>query len=803
MRLYADLRCLQDPNYAFRGIGRICSALLRGARQTLSAPVEIVGLLDEQLPALPDEYRGLVDVCQFCWTPQPSRTTDLFFQPSPMTHDAALLAPLLGRSRLHACAFVHDFIPLDWPEHYLPTPASYRGYLKNLFWLKYYATFCTNSHSTARRLQTVLGIAEQQVEVVGGTVRDIFLNFDPRRIGGRPWPCRFVPYRYFLAPCGSDQRKNVEAAVVAQAHLIKRTGCSLGLVVVGHYPPGHQAHLLELFHAHGGSAAQLEFVAGVADADLACLYHYALATICPSRLEGFSLPIVEALACGCPVLAASCEAQRELIEQPEALFEPDDTQRLSALLERTWLEPAFRADLLERQQPTALEFSEHKVAGRFWRRVLRDARGPAAGPTRTTLSSKPRIAFLTPFPPDRSGVALYTAQSLESLARHAIIDVYTDAVGYHPRPWIRRFAPITEAPYVVDEYDRVLAVIGNSHVHARIIDYHCRYGGACLAHDNRMADFYNWRRGKHEFAAMASRALGRPVSVEEAQDWLKDGSRLPWTFYDEIVAKADPIMVHSRGIQALLARHYGVQARYLPFCCYRHFTEEELSPASRQAARQRLGIPADQVVIISLGMVHPTKAPPECLWALEHLHAWGLPAHLYFVGSDQGYEWPLADWACRLGLRAHVHTLGDWVSDQVYRDFLLAADLAIQLRTHGLGGLSGAVLECISAGLTTVVNQDLAEAMEGPSYVLRVPDHLSATLIAEQLIEAYEAGRHRTRLGPERDAYIREHSFDNYALRLLEGLGLSSGEGPRATQIALAADEPVCASRCPSPSAGR
>jgi glycosyltransferase involved in cell wall biosynthesis len=774
MRVYTDLRCLQDPDYASRGIGRHCAALLRSVRQTVPEPVEVVGILDEQLPALPEEYGGLVDVRQFCLTPQPGRQTDIFFQPSPMTHDPSPLAPLLGRSRLRGCAFVYDFIPLDWPERYLPTPERRRAYLNNLFWLKYYQTFCALSHYTARRLRETLGTLGHAVEVVGGAVRDVFFRFNPRAAAGRPLACRFAPNRYFLAPGGHDRRKNVEAAVAAHARLIGRTGCPLGLVIVGHYLEDYQALLRQLFREHGGPDRQLEFVSGIPDEELARLYHHAIATICASRMEGFSLPVVEAIASGCPVLASSCEAQQELVDQPEALFGPDDTDRLSDLMERIWCEPSFRAGLLEQQRPVAPQFAEQQVAARFWRRVLRDLKpGPARrGPA--SRSDKPRVAFLTPYPPDRSGVAEYTAHSLQSLAAHATIDVYTDAQGVPEQPWVRRFAPLTEAPYVVDEYDRVVAVVGNSHFHTRVIDYHCRYGGACLAHDNRLAELYNWWRGPEKFTAMARRALGREVSVAESQSWLHDASQLPWTFFDEILAKADPLIVHSRGIQAHIAAAYGRQAQYLPFCCYRHFTDEELSEASRQEARQRLGLPQGRVAVITLGIISAHKGPLECLWALEHLRAWGVPADLYFVGTDQCYKAPLAEWTDRLQLRDHVHVLGDWVSDQVYRDFVLAADFAIQLRTHGFGGLSGAVLDCISAGLPTVVNEDMAAAMDGPSYVFRVPDNLSPTLIAEQLANAYEAGRHQTRGCPDRDAYVREHSFDNYARQMMQVLGLSS-----------------------------
>jgi glycosyltransferase involved in cell wall biosynthesis len=773
MRIYADLRCLQDPEYAFRGIGRHCVALLRSVRQTMPEPLEVVGILDDQMPALPEEYRGLVDVRQSCLTPQPRRQPDVFFQPSPMTHDPSPLAPLLGQPRLRSCAFVYDFIPLDRQECYLPTLERRRGYFNNLFWLKYYQTFCVLSRHTARRLQEILGVPGPAMEVVGGAIRDVFFRFDPRAAAGQLLPCRYAPNRYFVAPGGHDRRKNVEAAIVAHARLIGRTRCAHGLVIVGHYLEDYQAQLGNLFREHGGPPGQLEFVSEISDEQLACLYHHALATVCASRAEGFSLPVVEAIASGCPVLAASCEAQRELVEQEDALFDPDDTERLAAVMERLLHEPCLRAGLLEQQRPVAPRFAEQEVAGRFWRRVLRDVRPTPVERGVTSPSSKPRLAFLSPYPPDRSGVADYTAHSLQSLSKYATIDVYTDAQGVQESPWIRRFAPLTEAPYVVNEYDRVVAVVGNSDFHKRIIDYHCRYGGACLAHDNRLAELYYFWRGPQKFVAMASRSLGRPVSVEEAQSWLYNASELPWTFFDEILAKADPLIFHSRGIQAHVAEAYGKKTRHLPFCCYRHFTDEELSEGSRQDARRRLRLPPDRVAVVTLGFISPHKAPLECLWALEHLRAWGVPADLYFVGSDQHFKGPLVEWTERLQLGEYVHVLGDWVSDQVYRDFVLAADFGIQLRTHGFGGLSGAVLDCISAGLPTVINRDMAEATEGPSYVLRVPDHLSPTLIAEQLVNAYEAGLHRTRVGAAREAYVREHSFDNYAVQMMQVLGLS------------------------------
>ena len=100
--------------------------------------------------------------------------------------------------------------------------------------------------------------------------------------------------------------------------------------------------------------------------------------------------------------------------------------------------------------------------------------------------------------------------------------------------------------------------------------------------------------------------------------------------------------------------------------------------------------------------------------------------------------------------------------------------MAVQLRLHRNGGLSGALSDCISAGLPSVVNDDLGRALDGPDYVYRIPDCLSPLLIAEQIANCYETERHRYRMTPQRDQYVREHSFDRYALRLLEVLEIAA-----------------------------
>src|SRR5262249_47736341 len=112
------------------------------------------------------------------------------------------------------------------------------------------------------------------------------------------------------------------------------------------------------------------------------------------------------------------------------------------------------------------------------------------------------------------------------------------------------------------------------------------------------------------------------------------------------------------------------------------------------------------------------------------------------------------------------------VSEEDFRSYLLAADAALQLRTHLLGGLSGGLLDCIAAGVPTVANRDLADAMEAPGYVFRVTDWPSPVLIAEALTAAIESRANARSRSEERRSYLDGHNFDSYARGLCAALGL-------------------------------
>ena len=134
MLVYADLRCLQDPGFARRGIGSHAAFLLAAARSLRRGEVTIIGLADAALGAPPAEISALCDSIQYAFAPRPGEPA-VFLWLSPMTHDTRLVARFFDRPEILPCAVVYDFIPLIDPDRYLASRGPLLTYAAALEWL--------------------------------------------------------------------------------------------------------------------------------------------------------------------------------------------------------------------------------------------------------------------------------------------------------------------------------------------------------------------------------------------------------------------------------------------------------------------------------------------------------------------------------------------------------------------------------------------------------------------------------------------------------------------------------------------
>jgi glycosyltransferase involved in cell wall biosynthesis len=404
-------------------------------------------------------------------------------------------------------------------------------------------------------------------------------------------------------------------------------------------------------------------------------------------------------------------------------------------------------------------------------KVLRACRLWSGRGRRALGGSRPHLAVLSPYSPDSCAAACRTARLLAETCRHADVDLYTDAPKPQTPAGVRLAGRISSRPYFGLHYDKVVSVVANSRFHTRIVDVVRNFGGACIQYDNRLCDLYYEKLGPQEFARVVGGFLHRRISREEAEVGLQYPQTLKTPFLDEIVHAAEPLIVHSRGIQTSIKRQYDVAAEYLPFCPCHEFDDVELSDGSRGAARACLRLPPDRIMIAAFGALGPSKANVDCIWALEQLRAWHLDAELHFVGMPDRSIDGLSLLAREIGVSSFVHLASSHFPDATYRAYLIAADVGILLRTGGPGDLSDGLMDAISAGLPSVANLDLANAVDAPSYVRRIPDNISPILAAEQIAELLEGRGHATRANAERTQYVATRSFRSYTDQLMTVLG--------------------------------
>jgi FkbM family methyltransferase len=461
-------------------------------------------------------------------------------------------------------------------------------------------------------------------------------------------------------------------------------------------------------------------------------------------------PLTASCAPATPFLAAAdCRAIAVVDDLTPADPSTHTATTTAALAQRARLESLRHYDVLltNPEPPLASDAASvrNRVVGAV-RDVLRDRRPSARRDSRVGRS---RLALVTPFPPQRSGVADYTAVTFREVAKHADVDVYT-AAPPSPDETFALF-PMSSAPYLDARYERVVNVVGNSHFHFPVLDLLESFGGACIAHDISMVEAYGL--DDPDPSAVRAGAFG----------------------YRTLARRASPLLVHGHALARAIAEATGVAPIVVPFVPYR-VPAEPLDESSPARARLALGLGDDSVHIATFGLVdRRTKGHETIVGALARLRDRHVPAHLHVVGEAPAGELVvLSTLADELGVSDAVTFHGHVASERLDL-FLRAIDVAIQIRTSEMLSLSGSAADCFAFGVPTVTTNDLASELDAPSYVAIVRPETSSVQLAEAAESILSLRRETSRtIDDERVAYLSRRSVAGYARILLEALEIDA-----------------------------
>ena len=326
-----------------------------------------------------------------------------------------------------------------------------------------------------------------------------------------------------------------------------------------------------------------------------------------------------------------------------------------------------------------------------------------------------RLAWFSPLPPVRSGIATYSAELLPRLGPEFDVDCYVDrgAFDAHDFVWKQQRAP----------YDLVVYHVGNAPCHDYIWAYLARYPGLVVLHDARLHHarahrllnqkrFDDYRR---EFWYDHPDATADVV--EYAVEGLGGSINYFWPMLRVVMRTARAVAVHNGRVAGELGDEY----RDVPIDVIR-MGVASLDGArdgslngdvgARARLRRELALPDDGVVFAAFGKITAEKRVGPMLRALAALTAEGINAFLLLVGDAADYP-TLASEIQQYGIGDRVRVAG-YVGDERVSAYLAAADVCLCLRWPTALETSASWLRCLAAARATVIT-DLAHLADIPT----------------------------------------------------------------------------------------
>ncbi len=262
--------------------------------------------------------------------------SQLLFSPIPE-------APLYTNCRFIVTAF--DMIPLRFPNRLSPLTTYHKYYTPEVF--KQAEHIICISESTANDITQFYQIPSHKITPIllaGDNSHFQFLNLPTRN--------------YFLYIGRQDPYKNLQRLITAFSALPHRNDYELWLA--GPYDQRYSP-LLEIQTQELGISHLVKFLNYVSYDELPIIINQAIALVFPSLWEGFGLPVLEAMACGTPVITSNISSLPEVAGDAAILINPYNPGEITAAMQAIINDSETRKQLSEKGLKRANQFSWEKT----------------------------------------------------------------------------------------------------------------------------------------------------------------------------------------------------------------------------------------------------------------------------------------------------------------------------------------------------------------------------------------------------------------------------------------------------------
>lgn len=260
---------------------------------------------------------------------------------------------------------IHDLYFINYPGRHRPVYEAIVTRAARTYAARATAIISDSEYSK-REIVTRLGVSSAKVSVIpvalGGEFRPASLTAAARARYALTSP-------YVLYVGNFNPHKNIPRLIRGFALLPGPVRSRHALVLAGGYGEGRPelARLAESL----GLADRVIFSGRVDDADLPALYSEAAVYVTPSLEEGFGSTVLEAMACGAPVITSNRAALPEVVGDAGLLFDAEQERELASVLARVLSDPALADDLRRRSLARAGLYTPARTTGRILA-LLRD-----------------------------------------------------------------------------------------------------------------------------------------------------------------------------------------------------------------------------------------------------------------------------------------------------------------------------------------------------------------------------------------------------------------------------------------------
>jgi glycosyltransferase involved in cell wall biosynthesis len=276
-----------------------------------------------------------------------------------IVHEPMQIGPFFLKSNYKKVVTINDLGALKYPKIH-----SKMQYIRERFGipiiLQNVDVVIAISNETKANILTYFNIPEDKVKVIYDAVDENFRVIEDVNILSFTKSKYHLPDKFILNVATLEERKNIRVLIKAYYELIKYGNFEHKLVIVGKKGRGHEAIFEEVNDL--GINEMVYFIEYVSEDSLPVIYNLASLFVFPSLCEGFGLPPLEAMACGCPVIASNTSSIPEVVGNAGLMCDPNNIDDLTYAMYRVLTDDELRISMIEKGLERATMFSWAKCA---------------------------------------------------------------------------------------------------------------------------------------------------------------------------------------------------------------------------------------------------------------------------------------------------------------------------------------------------------------------------------------------------------------------------------------------------------